>query len=116
MPAFDPVDKIRELDRRLLEVERTIVALVDEVLDHPNLVRKAPYATTDAGAGPTLDPAGTRLVESVEAGSLGDHVLARLRAAGYGTVESIRDAFDEELLAIDGIGPKTLKQIRLQIG
>lgn len=108
MTSFDPVLKIRELDHRVRELEKTVLVLTDEVgsrLENPR-----PYATTDAA------DQGTRLVQSTEAGTLGDATLAALREAGYSTVEEIREAFDEELLAISGIGPKTLKQIRLQIG
>jgi hypothetical protein len=105
MTDFDPVLKIRELDERLGEVEKTVDVLADEVLENP-----APDATTDASGR------GVTLTRSVEAGALGDAVLAALRDAGYDTLEKIRDAFDEELLAISGIGPKTLKQIRTQIG
>jgi hypothetical protein len=110
MTDFDPVLKIRELDERLGEVEKTVDVLADEILENPNLVREAPYATTDASGR------GVTLTRSVEAGALSDAVLAALRDAGYDTLEKIRDAFDEELLAISGIGPKTLKQIRTQIG
>lgn len=35
-----------------------------------------------------------------------------LREAGYTTTEAVQDASDEELLALEGIGPSKLRQIR----
>lgn len=37
---------------------------------------------------------------------------ALLLGAGYGTLEAVRSASDEELLAIKGLGRKLLEQIR----
>lgn len=43
---------------------------------------------------------------------LAPELVERLAVAGYDTPEAIAAASDEELLAIEGIGPATLKRIR----
>lgn len=40
----------------------------------------------------------------------------RLKAAGFQTVEDLRQASDEELEGVKGIGPYTVEQIRSDIG
>lgn len=40
----------------------------------------------------------------------------RLAEAGYGRLRDLRAASDEELLAVQGIGPGTVKKIREAIG
>ncbi|MGL4469986.1 MAG: hypothetical protein ACRCT3_07395 [Aeromonas hydrophila] len=41
-----------------------------------------------------------------------EHKLSLLTAAGYSLVEDLLEAKDEDVLAIDGIGPETLKRIK----
>jgi hypothetical protein len=49
-----------------------------------------------------------------------DAALARdypmLSAAGFTSVEHVRRASDEELLAVEGVGPATLKRLRADLG
>lgn len=47
---------------------------------------------------------------------LSDNTAKILNDAGYDSDEAIRNASDEELLAIDGIGPKKLEEIRAEVG
>ncbi len=46
----------------------------------------------------------------------GGQVVELLRAAGYTTLEQIRAASDETLLAINGIGARRLADIRTAVG
>ena len=76
---------------------------------------------TDAGGGSGADAHAARTGEMVElrepfAPGLTDEQLGALRAAGYGDVASIRAASDEQLLAVDGIGPATVKKLREAAG
>lgn len=41
-----------------------------------------------------------------------EHKLSLPSAAGYSLVEDLLEAKDEDVLAIDGIGPETLKRIK----
>ncbi len=50
------------------------------------------------------------------AGRDGGQVVELLRAAGYTTLEQIRAASDETLLAINGIGARRLADIRTAVG
>lgn len=43
---------------------------------------------------------------------LNEPIMGALIDAGYSTLDALREASDEDLLAIDGIGPATLKKIR----
>lgn len=47
---------------------------------------------------------------------LDENLVQLLADAGYDTLEKIRNASDEELLEIDGIGPKSLEKIRQAVG
>jgi DNA uptake protein ComE-like DNA-binding protein len=47
---------------------------------------------------------------------LDQDVVEALVAAGYEKLDGVREASDEELLAVKGIGPKTLKDIRGAVG
>jgi DNA uptake protein ComE-like DNA-binding protein len=47
---------------------------------------------------------------------LDENLVQILADAGYDTLEKIRNASDEELLEIDGIGPKSLEKIRQAVG
>lgn len=57
-------------------------------------------------------PAATDF-ESVD--GIGPDVAYELRAAGIATLEQLRAASREDLLAIDGIGPAMLKKIEKQL-
>jgi hypothetical protein len=41
---------------------------------------------------------------------------SRLVRAGIDTVEDVKAMSDAQLLAVDGVGPKTLKDIRKELG
>lgn len=43
---------------------------------------------------------------------LAPEIAEKLSAAGYGTPEAIAAASDEQLLAVEGIGPATVKRLR----
>ena len=43
---------------------------------------------------------------------VGQPIADKLMAAGYATPEAISAASDEQLLAIDGVGPKSVKALR----
>jgi len=45
-------------------------------------------------------------------GLLNDRLVDVLERAGYGTVASIAGASDEDLRAVNGVGPVTLREIR----
>lgn len=47
--------------------------------------------------------------------AVGEDGDAALHEAGYDTKEDVRNASDEELLAVDGIGPKKLSQLRASV-
>lgn len=54
--------------------------------------------------------------EATPVAELFDHKIAKLlEAAELDSIETIADTTDEELLAIPGIGPKTLETIRTKI-
>lgn len=53
---------------------------------------------------------------SAPAGGLDKDVTKVLAGAGYEGPEAIREASDEDLLAIKGIGQKTLVEIREKVG
>lgn len=78
-----------------------------------------PLLGGDGGdGGPTTDPgdAGDNTPKSELAEALGDDIAATLEAAGYTTAEQVRSAGEEELGAINGIGPKSLEKIRAELG
>lgn len=52
----------------------------------------------------------TRSLEDLD--GVGSDLAKRLKAAGYQTPEDLHAASDDELIAIDGIGPKKLRDIR----
>lgn len=85
---FDVVMKIRELDRRMVALESV-----------------QPFANMDAGGrGANMAVLANKRLQKV------------LIAAGYDTVEKVCAASDQELRAVDGVGPATLKLIREAIG
>lgn len=87
--SFDIADAIRHLDRRLAALERA-----------------APSATMDAAMqGQTLAEMG-----------LEARLWTLLERHGFAVPADIAAASDEALLAIDGIGPKSLQQIRETVG
>lgn len=57
-------------------------------------------------------PAATDL-ESID--GIGAEVAHELRQSGFDTLEGLKDASDEALLMIDGIGKAALKKIRSQL-
>lgn len=55
-----------------------------------------------------------RKVEDIE--GVGPDLAANLRAKGISSVENVRKTPDDQLLSIQGIGPKKLEEIREQVG
>lgn len=53
---------------------------------------------------------GERNLEDVD--GIGDELAENLRDAGFNTPDDLREATDDELIAIDGIGQAKLKRIR----
>lgn len=77
-----------------------------------------PHPDTDP-----LNPKGIALVNGIQEGgsdspykplpdTLTQAARDALEAAGYTTLERARAASDDELLALDGVGPATVKAIR----
>lgn len=67
-------------------------------------------AREDALKGDQPDEAPAESTPSTAADPLAE--FPELHAAGYTSAESVRAATDDELLALDGVGPATLKKIR----
>lgn len=55
-----------------------------------------------------IDPAQRRILVD----SVGSEVADKLAQAGYGGADDVARATDEQLLAIEGIGPGTLRKLR----
>lgn len=60
-------------------------------------------------------PAGGEQAPQDDLGGLPDGLAERLRAGGFTTRQQVRDADDERLLAIEGVGDVTLKKIRDEV-
>lgn len=60
-------------------------------------------------------PAGGEQAPQDDLGGLPDGLAERLRAGGFTTRQQVRDADDERLLAIEGVGDATLKKIRDEV-
>lgn len=65
-------------------------------------------STDDGGGGSGGDDFATALEEAGVSSSAAD----ALRGAGYDSVEAVNEASDDDLLAIDGVGPATLEKLR----
>lgn len=98
------------------DVVETVRALAGEVADlKAGLQLASPSVTMDAGSqGADLAQPGetTLIVRDGLRGLLNDKVVAVLERAGFSTVASIAGATDEELRAVGGVGPVTLREIR----
>lgn len=84
-----------------------------EVGDTPGVRQRIAEKDLIEVSGPsrlTAQPRIQTVASPTEA--LGSDVADRLAAAGYDNEESIRDASDEELRAIPGIGDATFRRIR----
>lgn len=70
----------------------------------------------DQGVGsqqlPSVTGAGHESTEHVFHSVVGEELTQKLIAAGYGSPYAVDQATDEQLLAIDGVGPKTLEKLR----
>lgn len=53
-----------------------------------------------------------RIAPFAESAGLSDTAVQHLTAAGYGTDDAIRAASDDDLLAVEGVGPATLHALR----
>lgn len=76
----------------------------------PDAAKQA-IAAQSAAPAPTAVTATDPLAELV----VDARVAAALREAGFGDVASIRAASDTDLIAIVGVGDKTLEKIRLAV-
>jgi hypothetical protein len=63
---------------------------------------------------PTLQ--GTVQPPPALADTVGQELADRLAAAGYGTPEAAAAASDEQLRAVEGVGPKTIERLRAAYG
>jgi hypothetical protein len=102
---FDVAQAIRFLALRVYALEAGQATMVDG----------SPSATMVAGTStPGVAVVKVPLVAPTDALDvlLNDRVARALRAAGLDTVEAVAAATDEALLAINGIGPNTLREIR----
>lgn len=74
-------------------------------------------ASQQQGGRPRIDPfAGTNDVNAPTIATIvGQESAERLAAAGVRTFEDVALASDEQLLAVEGIGPKTLDKLRQAI-
>ena len=80
------------------------------------LVRRG-WVVVDASPSPAPVVAAPVAAAPLElTGRDGGQVVELLRAAGYTTLEQIRAASDESLLAINGIGARRLADIRTAVG
>jgi N utilization substance protein A len=66
--------------------------------------------TASEPGGSTSERGGSTAVESVE--GIGPKIAEALRAAGFITLADLEKATEEELLAVKGVGKKTLEKIR----
>ena len=100
---------VAELQERLDHLENTLAAMVAAGAPVPvtPAVCQSVSAETAAGGGRGEDA----LAEVLKNARLAA-VLAR---AGYGTTTAVAGAGDEQLLAIDGVSEKALRQIRERI-
>lgn len=115
-----------------------IVALPDDAAQA--IDAKMAVLTPDAGAHETeLEPLGTpppenlaslqgvpvqpgslaadlaqpgQISSTTEPPQLSTEIMKNLSLAGYASAPSIRQATDEQLLAVDGVGPATLRRLR----
>lgn len=91
---------------------RDLAGIVYELKSAPNMADRKTVATPESTVTPALEP-------TTDAGALASLLNSRLSnilaKAGYTTLESLKDASDEQLLAIDGVSEKTLKLIREKI-
>ena len=97
---------------RDLQFIEGVAQFLDGLLAHVNAGDGASGEVTMGHDAPaSLDPA-TDLMQMV---GVGKEVAAAMVAAGIASISDVRDATDERLLAIPGIGPRTLERIRAQI-
>lgn len=87
--------------------EGETVDLADEQADALVKAGRARYAGEDKMLRPNVENKAAQLMMA-----LPDDVSVALTEAGYTTLQELREASDDELLAVHGIGPATLRQIR----
>jgi DNA-directed RNA polymerase alpha subunit len=93
-------EKIRELrDVRMRRMSPVVAAMEEQKVMADILEGLAEPQSSDYPTDP-VDESTVRLLSD----------------AGYDTLEKVREASDEELLAIKGIGEKTVAEIREKVG
>jgi hypothetical protein len=93
-----------EVARRI--AQGVLVEVGSSAVEPPEPPQDPADGGSDEGASEQRDDPGTTPAPLDEA------LVAKLAEGGYDTADAIQAATDEQLLAIDGIGPATLKRIR----
>lgn len=75
---------------------------------------KGAFTEGDEAAVPkaTPSPWSTDADRAVLDTTFGVDTASQLALAGFASVQAVRDASDDDLLAVEGIGPATLRKIR----
>ena len=76
-----------------------------------NPIANALMAVLRPGSSPSLSPALPQRTATL-ADTVGQEYADKLAQAGYGDLDAVAQASDEQLLAVEGIGPKTLEKLR----
>jgi len=100
--GFDVVRAVRFLAGRVAVLEAALQA------------GSGPGSDLDAGGqGSNMEmPPTVLVVQEGLQGLLNDRLALALERGGYATVASIAEATDDELRAVNGVGPVTLREVR----
>lgn len=108
-----PADVINKPDREMLElpwVDEDVLAFLRNPAAHAD-------AEPEPEGGEAPEPeGGEALTRSEVINVYGERIGQLLLGAGYSTVSQVREDSDENLLDVEGIGPKTLEDIRAAQG